>query len=170
MNTQFEKYKGIHPGAILERELKKRDLAQRPFALSIGIAPQSFNQIIKAKRPLPLSAALKIEKALSLEEGALALLQTYYDIKIEKMKNSLHLKPNLIRLRKNLFWDTDINTIDWEKQSKAVIERIFERGNIGEKKEIIRFYGSPKVRAIISNPSAKAKLTRGMQTKSNTVR
>ena len=115
---QFEKYKGIHPGAILERELKKRNLAQRPFALSLGIAPQSFNQIIKARRALPLSAALKIEKALSLEEGALALLQTYYDIKIEKSKNPLTPKPNLLRLRKNLFWDTDMDAIDWEKQSK----------------------------------------------------
>ncbi|WP_116788618.1 helix-turn-helix transcriptional regulator [Flavobacterium psychrotrophum] len=165
MNPQFEKYKGIHPGAILERELKKRDLAQRPFALSIGIAPQSFNQIIKTKRPLPISAALKIERALNLEEGALALLQTYYDISVEKMKNSFHPKPNLIHLRKSLFWDTAIDTIDWEKQSKAVIERIFERGNLTEKKEIIRFYGSSKIRAIIFAPSAKAKLTRGIQIK-----
>lgn len=167
MNLQFEKYKGIHPGAILERELKKRDLAQRPFALSIGIAPQSFNQIIKTKRPLPLSAALKIERALKLEEGTLALLQTYYDIRIEKMKNSFVSKPNLSRLRKNLFWDTHIDTIDWDKQSKAVIERIFERGNLAEKKEIIRFYGAPWVRAVISESSTKAKLTRGMQIKTN---
>ncbi|KGO93683.1 helix-turn-helix transcriptional regulator [Flavobacterium subsaxonicum] len=160
MDMQFHKYKGIHPGAIVARELKKRALAQRPFALTIGIAPQSFNQIIKAKRPLPLSAALKIEKALSLEEGALAVLQTYYDIEIQKLKDATITKPNITRLRKSLFWDTDIDTIDWEKKSKAVIERIFERGNITEKKEIIRFYGTPKVRSIISNPSTKAKFTR----------
>jgi len=161
MNTGFEKYRGIHPGAILERELKKRDLAQRSFALSIGIAPQSLNQIIKAKRPLPLSAALKIERALDLEEGALALLQTYYDIKVEKNKET-NWRPNLTRLRKNLFWDTDINSIDWDKQSKAVIERIFERGNISEKKEILRFYGSSRIRNIIKKPSTTAKLTRGL--------
>lgn len=163
MISNFHKYKGIHPGVILERELKKRELAQRPFALSIGIAPQSFNQIIKTKRPLPLSAALKIEKILNLEEGSLALLQTYYDIKIEKMKSSIDLKPNLLRLRKSLFWDTDINSIDWEKQSKAVIERIFERGSIGEKKEIIRFYGHSKVRSIIKRPITQSRLKRGMQ-------
>jgi len=159
---QFDKYKGIHPGAILERELKKRGIAQRPFALEIGIAPQSFNQIIKTKRPLPLSTALKIEKALNFEEGTLALLQTYYDIKIYKTKGDMMQKPNLIRLRKNLFWDTDINTIDWEKQSKAVIERIFERGNISEKKEIIRFYGALKVRNIISDLTTRTKFTRGI--------
>lgn len=150
MNSHFEKYKGIHPGIIIVRELTKRDLSQRPFALYIGIAPQSFNQIIKAKRPLPLSAAFKIEKALNLEEGILTLLQTYYDIKIQKIKDDLHLKPNLTHIRKSLFWDTDIDAIDWERQSKAVIKRIFERGNISEKKEMIRFYGTPKIRVVIS--------------------
>ncbi|PZR20157.1 MAG: plasmid maintenance system antidote protein [Flavobacterium psychrophilum] len=167
MEPKFEKYKGIHPGIIIARELNKRDLAQRPFALSLEILPQSFNQIIKAKRPLPLAAALKIEKALNLDEGTLALLQTFYDIRIQKNKDNLSIKPNLSHLRKTLFWDTDINTIDWERQSKAVIERIFERGNIGEKKEIIRFYGAPKIRSIIAKPSVKAKLTRGMQSKLN---
>lgn len=163
MSFYFEKYRGIHPGIIIARELKKRELAQRPFALYIGIAPQSFNQIIKAKRSLPLSAALKIEKALNLNEGTLAMLQTYYEIKMQKMKDTLHTKPNLLRLRRNLFWDTDIDTIDWERQSKAVIERIFERGNISEKKEIIRFYGAPKIRTVIPKPTTKARLTRGKQ-------
>lgn len=153
MIFSLEKYKGIHPGAILTRELKKRDIAQRPFALTLGIAPQSFNQILKEKRPLPLSAALKIEKALDLEEGALALLQTYYDIKLHKIKDASQAKPNLHRLRKNLFWDTTIDTIDWQKQSKAVIKRVFERGSISEKKEIIRFYGLPKIRAVLPKAS-----------------
>jgi hypothetical protein len=39
-----------------------------------------------------------------------------------------------------LFWDTDITKIDWQKQSAAVILRIFERGNDIEKEEIKRFY------------------------------
>ncbi|WP_020214426.1 DUF6922 domain-containing protein [Flavobacterium rivuli] len=95
-----------------------------------------------------------------MEEGALAVLQTYYDIEIQKLKDATITKPNITRLRKSLFWDTDIDAIDWEKKSKAVIERIFERGNITEKKVIIRFYGTPKVRSIISNPSTKAKFTR----------
>ena len=43
-----EKYKGIHPGVVLDRELKKRAIKQRPFALSIGEHPQIFNAIINA--------------------------------------------------------------------------------------------------------------------------
>lgn len=160
MEKRFEKYRGIHPGVILARELKQRDLAQRPFALSVGLAPQSFNQIIKGKRSLPLPAALKIDRELGLEEGTLALLQTHHEIEKEKKKLLKENRPNMALLRKSLFWDTDIEGIDWQRQARPVILRIFERGNISEKKEILRFYGPEKTRQILkdnSNTMAAAK-------------
>jgi plasmid maintenance system antidote protein VapI len=145
MKTYIEKYKGIHPGILLEREFKKRALHQRPFALSIGEHPQTLNAITKGKRKLNTSLALKIEKKLGLEEGTLALLQTYFDINEEKSKIK-QITPNLSILRKSLFWDTDSNKIDWSKQYKAVIQRVFERGNEIEREEIIRFYGQEKIK------------------------
>lgn len=149
------KYKGIHPGIVLKRELKKRSIKQRPFAIAIGEHPQTLNAITNGKRSLNTPLALKIEKKLGLEEGALAILQTYYDIAREKEK--LQSKtPNLSLLKESLFWDTNINQIDWQKQHKAVINRIFERGNETEKKEIIRFYGKQIVdnvlRSVVRKP------------------
>jgi len=70
-----EKYKGIHPGVVLARELKRRAIKQRPFALAIGEYPQTFNSIIKGKRSMNTGLALKIENELGLEEGTLPLLQ-----------------------------------------------------------------------------------------------
>lgn len=148
MKMQLEKYKGIHPGIVLERELKKRSIKQRPFALSLNEHPQTFNAITKGKRGIPVSLALKIEKKLNLSEGSLAILQTYYDIKQEKQKLE-RATPDLSKLRKALFWDTDVNKIDWEMQYKAVIRRVFERGNDAEKKEMERFYGIAKVKSVI---------------------
>ena len=58
--------------------------------------------------------------------------------------------PNLALIRKALFWDTDINKIDWDKQYKAVIKRVFERGNEEEKLEIKRFYGNDVVEKVLS--------------------
>lgn len=145
MKNYIEKYKGIHPGIILERELKKRALHQRPFALSIDEHPQTLNAITKGKRKLNTPLALKIEEKLDLEEGTLALLQTYFDIKEEKSKIK-QPTPNQALLRKSLFWDTDSNKIDWSKQYKAVIQRVFERGSEIEREEIIRFYGKEKIK------------------------
>ncbi|HUH74940.1 MAG TPA: hypothetical protein VLZ75_11120 [Chitinophagales bacterium] len=145
MRKQFEKYQGIHPGIILDRELKKRSIKQRPFALSIEEHPQSFNAIIKGKRGIKTALALKIEKELELEEGTLVLLQAYYEIK--KVKEKEHqISPNLSILSKSLFWDTDINKIDWENQFIPVIQRVYERGNENDKNEIIRFYGTSKIK------------------------
>lgn len=154
MNIYIEKYKGIHPGIILEREFKKRGLQQRPFALSIGEHPQTLNAITKGKRKLNTALALKIEEKLGLEEGTLALLQTYFNINEEKSKLNQNT-PNLLLLRKSLFWDTEINNIDWSKQYRAVIQRIFERGNECEKDEIIRFYGAEKVNKTLSATTRK---------------
>jgi addiction module HigA family antidote len=148
MEKQFEKYKGIHPGIILERELKKRSIKQRPFALSIAEHPQTFNAILKGKRNINTALALRIEKGLHLDEGTLVLLQAYYDIKKENEK-LVRRTPDLTVLRKSLFWDTDISQIDWEKQAKAVIRRTFERGDDEEKEEITKFYGEEKVQSVL---------------------
>ncbi len=154
MNVYIEKYKGIHPGIILERELKKRNLQKRSFALSIGEHPQTLYTITKGKRKLNTALALKIEENLSLEEGTLVLLQTYFDIKEEKFKK-MFSTPNLSLIRKSLFWDTDITKIDWDKHYKAVIRRIFERGNEIEKQELVNFYGTEKIHIALSTNSTE---------------
>ena len=148
MEATLEKYRGIHPGMILERELKKRNLKKGPFALSLHEYPQTLNEVTKGKRGMTPALSLKIDKALGLEEGTMLILQAYYEIKKEKQKEESQEHPDLSIIRKILFWDTDINKIDWEKQYKYVIQRIFERGNNHEKKEILSFYGKDKVKAI----------------------
>jgi len=61
------------------------------------------------------------------------------------MTPSEHMHPDLSMLRPGLFWDTDMKKIDWQRQRKAVIQRILERGNDQEKTEIRRFYGDSVV-------------------------
>ncbi|GEL12146.1 hypothetical protein SAMN05192550_3100 [Flavobacterium glycines] len=97
-----------------------------------------------------ISLALKIEKALGLEEGYFIILQVYYDIEQEKIKQKKS-RTDLPQLRPVLFWDTKIITIDWEKHKKAIIKRVFERGNEMGKNEIIRFYGAKTVDTILNN-------------------
>ena len=132
METSISILKGIHPGLFLERELKKRHLAKGKFAISLDEYPQTLVAITKGKRSMNVNLALKIENALNLEEGFLMILQVFHDIKKEKSKSSQH--PNLTMFRPALFWDTKIEMIDWNQQKRAVIERVFERGNDIEKK------------------------------------
>lgn len=149
MEKTLERFKGIHPGLILERELKKRHIKPTPFAHSIKAHKQTFNAIIKGNRGISTLLALKVDKELELEEGTFALLQTYYDIEQTK-KNLEERKPDLKKIRKILFWDTDIDKINWQKQYKAVIQRVYDRGNIKEQEEILHFYGDAKVKKALA--------------------
>jgi hypothetical protein len=96
-----------------------------------------------------INLALKIEKALGIEEGFFMTLQVFYDIKELKNKQP-KLHPNLTKLRRVLFWDTKMESIDWEIQKNAIIKRVFERGNEIEKREMIRFYGQESVNNVLN--------------------
>jgi antitoxin HigA-1 len=148
MNQELALLKGIHPGIILARKLKERNLSKGAFALSIQEYPQTLGTITKGKRHMNTPLALKIEEALNLPEGYFMTLQIFYEIKETKRKRNEHSHPDLSRLRPGLFWDTDLNKMDWHRQRTAVIQRVFERGNDQEKEEIQRFYGADEVMKI----------------------
>jgi addiction module HigA family antidote len=154
--------KGIHPGIYLEWELKKRKLNKRSFAKSIHVIPQTLSAITKGKRRMNASLSLKIESALGIEEGLLMVLQAYNDI--EETKKNLHnnTTPDLSKIRSVIFWDSDINKIDWQKNKFVVAQRIAQRGNDEEVQEIIRYYGRDVILEILEklNPAESNRLSK----------
>jgi plasmid maintenance system antidote protein VapI len=157
MNSELNLLKGIHPGLVLNRELDKRHLRKGAFALSLQEYPQTLTAITKGKRGMNTVLSLKIERALGLEEGYFMILQVYYEIEEEKRKQNKSW-TNLPQLRPVLFWDTKMESLDWEKQKKAIIKRVFERGNDTEKNEIIRFYGAKTVDELLNKHLQNASL------------
>jgi addiction module HigA family antidote len=148
MNSNLNILKGLHPGLVIEWELKKRKLRKNSFAQKLQEYPQTLTAITKGRRGITTSLALKIEKTLGFDEGFLMMLQVYFDIEVEK-KKQIQNKPNLKLIRPVLFWDTKFENIDWIKQKKVVIRRVFERGNEDEKNEIKRYYGEAAVEKIM---------------------
>jgi len=151
MLPEISKIKGVPPGAVLSRELKKRGLESKQFALSIGEYPQTINAISKGRRGMNPALSIKLGEKLGASPEYFMLLQAYYEV--EKKKKEIILKtqakPNMELLPKVLFWDTDIEKIDWQKYKNYVINRVFERGTEKEIKEIISFYGEDTVREIL---------------------
>ncbi|HVK50014.1 MAG TPA: hypothetical protein VM488_19255 [Pseudobacter sp.] len=142
-------YKGIHPGLVLDRELKSRNLKESSLAIELGECPQTLSEIIRGGIPIPPGLALKIEEALGWEVGFLSTLQLYYDINHEIKKQSASEHPDFSLLRPALFWDTKMDKIDWTAQKRAVIERVFSRGTEQEKNLIREFYGKETVDRIL---------------------
>jgi len=157
MNNQLAMIKGIHPGFILERELKKRSLRKGRFALSLMEYPQTIVSITKGKRKMNTALAMKIENLLGIEEGYFMTLQVFHEIEEEKKRQKTE-HPDMSKLRKALFWDTEPDKIDWKKQKNTVTKRVFERGNEIEKEEIIRFYGKKYTDKVLKNNGNQASL------------
>lgn len=134
-------FKGIHPGKIIEREIRKQKITQRGLAEKIGEHSQTLNAVIKGHRALTVEMAVKIEDTFGYEEGMLLTLQAYYDIaqyRIKKAQESVKGVPNISRI---LFWDADFDKIDWGRYRKSIIARVLERGSKEDIAEIARFYG-----------------------------
>lgn len=155
MKTALEKYRGIHPGLILDHELKKRKIAKNQFALAVDQQRQTLNAITKGRRKLPTELSFKIDKELGYPEGTMLLMQAYFEIEDYRKKQLSSRNFMMEKLRKGLFWDTDIKHIDWEKNAFAVIRRVFERGNDEEKQYIIHLYGNDRVEEVLGTDPLK---------------
>jgi addiction module HigA family antidote len=140
MDYKIDILKGIHPGKIIERDLKKKHLTQRALSKIVKVPYQTINAIIAGKRNLTTELALNIEKTLGYDEGFLLILQSYFFISAHKDKISREKYLTPPNIRKSLFWDTEFDKINWSKYQKAVINRVLERGNEEEQSEIARFY------------------------------
>ena len=152
MLPDINRVKGVHPGAVLEREFVRLGIKKSVFALSIGVYPGIISDITRLRRGFNASLAIKIERALGIEEGYFMILQAYYKIDQEKRKESALLpKPDLNKLRKGLFWDVNLDKLNFQKRKRFVIQRIFERGNDEEISEIIGFYGKNECKIILQS-------------------
>ncbi|HTM99894.1 MAG TPA: hypothetical protein VL088_14160 [Pedobacter sp.] len=60
------------------------------------------------------------------------------EIKIERLPLLNHVdRPDLPKV---LFWEFDFEKIDWKRNYRTIMERVLDKGNAAEWKEMIRFY------------------------------
>jgi antitoxin HigA-1 len=150
MLPEISKVKGIHPGAILKRELKARGMKSNELAALVDEYTQTISAILNERRGINPGLSIKLGQQLGIDVDYFMYLQASYDIQKEiDQLNQIKRTPNLKKIRKVLFWDTDFNQINWERNKSAIIKRIFERGNDQEISEIIAFYGLPKIKRVI---------------------
>ena len=151
MLPNFDKIKGIHPGIILKREIDKRGIKQKELALMVDEHAQTISAILKSKRNINPKLSIKLGDRFEVEPDYFMLLQASYDVKQLNASSLIKSTPHLQHIRRVLFWDTDFSKIDWLKNQRAIIQRIFERGNDDEITEIINFYGYESVKHELGN-------------------
>jgi hypothetical protein len=46
---------------------------------------------------------------------------------------------------KRLFWDVNLETLDYETHKQFIIERVFERGDVPDIRAVRKFYGDKEI-------------------------
>ncbi len=52
---------------------------------------------------------------------------------------------------RRVFWDVDFDTIDYDKNARFVIERVFERGDIEDYRQCFKYYSEELITSVILN-------------------
>ena len=86
MLPDIKTVKGIHPGLVLERELKNRNIKKSGLARDLKISSGIITDITKQRRGINASLSIRLGRYLHTDEAYFSLLQTYYQLKKEQSK------------------------------------------------------------------------------------
>lgn len=157
--SNYKKYLSYHNiplSGTLTRILDKEHVTQSELAARSGISRQRLNDYITGRKRLYKTTSLRLEKALKIGiPGFFTTVQKNHDTFMAKAATADINKPDLNKFRPAVFWDTRFDAIDWNRNRRWIIQRVFEYGNSEEIAETIRFYGEDGIRKTLSGISSK---------------
>ena len=161
-STMYEQYlqlSNIPCGAVLNRIMTKEGISQSQLAERSGIVRQRICDYLANRRRITVEASLNLEKALCIGiKGFFYRIQANHDIYTCLKEQTMNNRPNIGYYRKAVFWDTEIEKLDWDKNRQWIIRRVFEYGGEDEILETIRFYGKDVVKEVLSGIADERKV------------
>lgn len=159
MYEQYLQLNNIPCGAVLNRIMTKEGISQSQLAERSGIVRQRICDYLANRRRITVEASLNLEKALRIGiAGFFYRIQANHDIYTCVKEQAMNNHPNLKHYRKALFWDTNMETLDWERNQLWIIRRVFEYGSEEEILETLRFYGKDIVKEVLSSITDERKI------------
>jgi antitoxin HigA-1 len=73
-------FESVHPGRILDREIKARDMTANALAVAIRVPASRIDQILKGKRAISPETALRLGRYLGTGPEIWLNMQTGYDL------------------------------------------------------------------------------------------
>lgn len=75
----------VHPGSVLQEELKARGITQKAFAKRIGMEPSHLSALIHGVRNVTVALAAKLEDGLGIPASQWLNLQNNYNLDKQRM-------------------------------------------------------------------------------------
>ncbi len=77
----------VHPGEILQDELKELGLSANAFAKALGVPTNRITTILKGQRGISADTALRLSRYFGTSPKFWMNLQQSYDLKVAQAKN-----------------------------------------------------------------------------------
>ena len=87
----------VHPGRILKRELKARELSANQLALALRVPSGRISEIINEKRGISAETALRLSQFFGNSAQFWMNLQTKYDLAIVEKEKGARIKAEVIQ-------------------------------------------------------------------------
>jgi addiction module HigA family antidote len=100
MLPKIAKIKGLHPGLILQREIKRNNIKSSQLALALNEHKQTISAIINQRRGINPELSIKLGEYFRTEDDYFMMLQASYEVKI-KLAQTSKGTPNLNNIRKH---------------------------------------------------------------------
>ena len=151
---RFLQYPSLDAGSVIKYILQKTGITRRQLAEKSGLRPQRISDFANNHRRITAEVSLKLEIALKIDyQGFFYIIQANHDVYLAKNICKPSNTPDLTKIKKHIFWDSDMARIDWQSSARYIIQRIFEYGDKTAIEEIIRFYGKTRVKYELSQIS-----------------
>lgn len=148
-HLRFLKYPSLDVGSVIKYFMTKKGLTGRSLAERCGLPPQRISDFMNNNRRISVEVSLALEKAFDIaDNGYFYIIQSNHDV-YEATRQSRKV-PDLKRISRHVFWDSDISKINWQASRRRIIQRVFEYGDEQTIKEIIRFYGRDIVNRVLA--------------------
>ena len=82
----------IHPGLILEEELKELDISSAELARTLDVPANRISQIIAGKRAITADTALRLGRYFRMEADFWMNLQKIYDLDLARLQLGAAIK------------------------------------------------------------------------------
>jgi antitoxin HigA-1 len=89
--------KPVHPGRILKRELRARNISANKLALALRVPSGRISQILNEKRGISAETALRLGQYFGNNAQFWMNLQTRYDLAIVEKEKGAQIKSEVVQ-------------------------------------------------------------------------
>jgi addiction module HigA family antidote len=89
--------KAVHPGRILKRELKAREVSANKLALALRVPSGRISEILRGRRRLSAETALRLSQYFGNSAQFWMNLQTRYDLAMVEKEKGAQIKAEVVQ-------------------------------------------------------------------------